>query len=188
MSEKNNIRSVNELGSTWKPAEVQAWLDSVLSGREELPKDFNWLLLAEHAGQLARESDDLEWARVSTRVYDWLHRVELDGNDDSSMALRAYFINKRGSVSGDPLLDPNVILNWFYESLRMSFTEAELGIPKCKETIAKGNIKEPQDLQLCRELRQIKNKLTIINWLVEGDTLHPDKELSKWLDIKATLP
>src|SRR5215208_8134570 len=64
---KKNLRSVNEL-PTWKPAEVQAWLDSVLSNKEELPKDFNWLLLAEYAGQLARRSDDLEWARVSTRV------------------------------------------------------------------------------------------------------------------------
>jgi hypothetical protein len=43
-SGKNNIRSAGEL-DTWKPAEVQAWLDSVLSSREELPKDFNWLLL-----------------------------------------------------------------------------------------------------------------------------------------------
>jgi len=186
MSEKKNLRSVNEL-DTWKPAEVQAWLDSVLSNREELPKDFNCLLLAEYAGQLARRSDDLEWARVSTRVYDWLHRVDLDGND-SSMALRVYFINKRGSVSGDPLLDPNVILRWFYENLPISFTEAELGIPKCKETIAKGNIKGPDVLQLCRELRNIKNKLTIINWMVERDTLHPDEDLSKWLDIRVTLP
>lgn len=186
MNEKTDI-TVNEL-CTWKPTDVQSWLDSVLSSKERLPQRFNWLLLAEHAAHMARWCDDLEWARVGTRVYDWLHRADLDGSDLSSMNLRVYFIKKRGGVSGDPLLDPNVILKWFYESLPLSFAEAQLGIPKCKETIATGNIKGPEDLQLCRELRLIKNKLNVMALLFESDAIRPDEELSKWLEIRTNLP
>lgn len=186
MSDKNNIPSVTEL-FTLEPAEVQSWLDSVLSCRERLPKDFNWRLLAENSAHLARWSDDVEWARVGIRVYDWLHSLDPHHND-SSMTLRAYFIERLGGVSNDPLLDPNVILRWFYENLPMSFVEAEQGIPKCTETIAKGNIQGPDDLQLCRELRQIKNKLNIIALLVESEAVCPDNELQKWLEIRTKIP
>jgi hypothetical protein len=183
MSEKNNIPSVSEV-ATWKPAEVQAWLDSLLSSRDELLKHFNWVLLAYVTSNLARSSDDLEWARVALRIYNVFDRRDECG----PMWLRAYLINKRGGgVSGDPVLDPNVILEWFYESLSMSFTEAELGIRKWKEMIAKFD-RKPADIQLIGELRRIKNRLSIIEFLVEGDTLHPDEELSKWLHIRASLP
>ena len=187
MSKSHNITSVNEL-FTWKPSEVQIWFESVRSGRESVPETFNWLLLAEHAGSLAHRFDELEWAKVGIRVYEWLHRRNLDHFDLSSMFLRAAFILKRGNVEGDPYLDLNLILKWFYETLPMSFTEAQASIPKCKETIAKANIQGPHDLQLCRELRTIKNHLNVLSFLVESGAFVPDDELSKWLEIKYDLP
>ena len=187
MSENNKNITVEDV-FTWNPSEVQMWFDSVRSGRESVPETFNWLLLAEHAGSLAHRLDDLEWAKVGILVYEWLHKSNLDYFDLSSMFLRASFISKRGSVAGDPYLDLNLILKWFYETLPMSFSEAEVGIPKCKETIAKANIKVPDDLQLCRELRTIKNHLNVLSFLVESGALVPDDDLSKWLDLKAKLP
>ena len=187
MNAQNNITSVEELFE-WKPAKVQSWLDSVWARRQGLPAAFNWLLLAQHAAQLARWNDDLDWARVSTRVYDWLHRVDLDGYDESSMTLRAYFINKHGAVIGDSLLDPGVILKWFYESLSIGFSEAEVDIETCNELIAKGKIQDPGVFQRCRNLRSIKNKLSIIALLVESKSIRPDEDLSRWLDIRTKLP
>lgn len=181
---KTNITAVDQLYG-WEPSAVLSWLDSVWSDKESVPESFSWLRLADYAAHTARYDNDLDWAKVGTCIYDWLQQRDPRlGYDRSSMYLRAYFIEKRGSVNGDSLLDPNVILNWFYNSLPMSLVEAQLGIPECKKTIAKADIKGPDDLQLCRELRLIKNNLNVLWALVETGTLVPDDDLSRWLEIR----
>ena len=187
MNENNRLTTVHELFKS-EPTRVQAWLDLVWSGRECVAKDFNWLLLAEHSGFLAHHLDDLEWAKVGIRVYEWLHRVSLDYFDLSSMYLRAAFIVKRGAVPGDPYLDLNLIVKWFYDTLPLSFAETQQGIPTCRETIARGNINGPEDLRVCRDLRLIKNHLNVLSFLVENSVLLPDEQLGKWLEIKTSLP
>ena len=188
MSREKNITSVNDL-FTWEPTEVQSWLDSAWSEQKPALDEASWLGLAEVAATMANRSNDLEWARVSIRVYEWLHGVDSRmGYDRSAMNLRASMIRKLGGVSGDPLLDLQVILDWFWNNVPMSITEARFAIPNCQKTIAEGNVKRPEDLELCRKLRRIKNDLNLLWWLMEDDILVPDEELKAWVELKPELP
>jgi len=104
------------------------------------------------------------------------------------MNLRAFFIVKRAALAGDPVLDLKVILDWFRESLPMSLADATLGIRKCNEAMPKSSAARPEELQICRELRWIKNKLRVIRLLTEGGALVPDEHLSSWLKLRDSLP
>lgn len=168
---------------------VLAWLKSLESGHSSPPEGFNWLGLAEAASCDAREGDrnhpnkaNIKWAEVATKVYDRLaESANADTKDsfmNSSMMLRAAMIVKFGAVPSHPVLDLDLILRWFNDSLKMSYSEA---------AIKAANWKKCQ-IEEIRELRQIKNRLRVISVLADSDKLLLNPEIKSWLSLLDKLP
>ena len=169
--------------------EVERWLEAVRSGQNTVPEGFNWLGLAEQAGFNARTgrlnltvSPDLDWARIATSVYDRL-AWESDPADreslvHSSMTLRAYMIPRLGSVAGDAVLDSEMVRQWFIESTRLTPEEAADRSERWRELEIDG----------IRELRRIKNRLSVVKLLIDGGYFTDDILLNEWLSIAETLP
>lgn len=169
--------------------EVLEWLDDVKNGEKEVPIDFNWLGLAEiatdRAFSLKSSSDlpDLDWARAGIIIYENLaNKCEPQTSSQeslliSSMYIRVRIIIKVGVVAGDKLRDPQIIVDWFFSKLALSLDEVKLIIPKWKESLS--NLKE---------LRRIKNRLTVIKTLCEEGVKLENQEIYKWLILWRSLP
>jgi hypothetical protein len=168
---------------------VLAWLKQVWSGQLQSPENFNWHGFAEAAAFDARSNLDnsslvssLSWAEVATSVYEHLGNsasesaAELYRN--SSMLLRTAMIAKLGSVPGNPVLDIDQVVNWFFNELKISPDEANKKATNWRNC----------NIQEIRELRKIKNRLNIISVLIESDKLTPNQKLSTWLSLKSKLP
>lgn len=132
----------------------------------------------------ARAQGDLAWAQVAIMIYEWLAAggglPPTDGYIDSAMTLRAYMIGKKGPVPGDPVLDMDYIVHWFFENLPISYEEAEH-----KTAFRRWKTSNIQEI---KALRGIKNRLRIIASLVNSGWLQPDQELSAWLSLRDQLP
>lgn len=192
-SKKSKIEQLLEMPSN----QVQNWLKDIWSGKTQIEADFNWLGFAEVAGFIAQTGEknegepDIEWAKIATSIYDWLaattkvNDTSTESFSLSSMVLRAYMINKFGSVSGHPVLDPNHIIRWLKESLVFSVEEAtELAKMWSQSDI---NWKH-QNVKIIRELRRIKNRLARIKSLIDGGKFIPDEEIMEWLSLREKLP
>ncbi|MBW4577689.1 MAG: hypothetical protein KME08_20850 [Aphanothece sp. CMT-3BRIN-NPC111] len=183
--------------------QVQAWLKSIWTGQQQIPEEFNWQGLAYIAADKARgdststsDSPSLEWAKVAISVYDLLAKKysESSGFDSfirSSMMLRAYLILKLGATPGDLVLDPNLIVNWFFDNLKISFKEAWT-IASDWRTLSRDKFKElmqnKQQIEKLRELREIKNRLGAIKLLSQSKQFTLDEEISNWLSLQEKLP
>lgn len=173
------------------PAEVQAWLNRVWSGKEEVPEDFHWHGLAEGAASRAnpfKGTPNLGWAVISAEVYKKL-AYEIDpGSEESylpsAMNLRASLIQKLGVVKEHPVLDPETIVRWFYDNLHISYEAAVERSAKWKESGPRSGLSMADVL----ELNRIKHRLSYIKRLVESGHLDPDEEIAKWLEIRDQLP
>lgn len=188
--------------------QVQAWLNSVWAGQQQVPEGFHWHGLAEGAAFRARGESNLtfhlpniEWAKVSTSVYDFLAENQHNPNSRdsfklSSMMLRAFMIKKNGVVAGDPILDADQIINWFLTKLDVSYDEALIKATAWREFFQRGfkdssgNKKELHDIEVKEilKLRLIKNRLAVIEALAESDQFQPNEELSAWLSLRDKLP
>jgi hypothetical protein len=181
--------SVNELLQQ-EPEQVQLWLERVWSGREEVPPDFNWLLLAEGAAfnavarpQLQSRPPDLQWGRVAAAVYDHLAGQSAQESarhslQCSSMNLRAALIKSYGAVPGDPVLDADRLRRWFFANLTMSPEEAARKAASWRDC----------DLEDIRTMRRIKSRLAILEPLWERGLLERTDELDAWFALKDQLP
>ncbi|MEG5173197.1 hypothetical protein [Microcoleus sp. B3-D7] len=117
---------------------VLPWVKNKLSPKTTAPEDFNWLLLADVFSAKARKSQkdsglpDRTWAEVATAIYDRLandadRKKPCSGESFtiSSMMLRAGAIEKHGVISGHPVLDVNLILQWFWNNIKESCEDVE---------------------------------------------------------------
>ncbi|MBA2679868.1 MAG: hypothetical protein H0U76_15910 [Ktedonobacteraceae bacterium] len=169
---------------------VHAWLHRVWEGLQDIPKDFKWEHLAAAADVLARSGrgpnyysqPDLEWAKVAIALYQYLIDIsdltEHPTLEERMMYLRAYFIMNFGVIRGDPILDVNQIVKWFFQNLYLSSIEAEKRLVSFKELEYTEIVK----------LRYIKNRLTILQFLSSRDLLPPNQELDRWLALREKLP
>jgi hypothetical protein len=169
---------------------VEGWLDDVWKGVRKVPEDFDWPNLAAAITVRARAANgpdcyskpDLQWGRLAIAIYQYtmtlvdpLTKLSLE---NSMMHLKGYLILYYGNIVGDPVLDANRIIEWFFQNLHLSLEEA------VKQA---ANMKNLEIEELLR-LRYIKERLSIIRFLSEDKVLEPDEELSKWLAIQQRLP
>jgi hypothetical protein len=170
---------------------VLIWVNNIFSGQTAQPQDFNWLLLADVASAKARKGEngsglcDRKWAEVATIIYDRLaddaDRKKPGSGESftiSSMMLRAAAIGKLGAISDHPVLDVNLILQWFWDHIKESREDVEKKATNWK-TLPIAEI---------RELRQLKNRLKVIAALADTDKYVLDEELNTWLSVREKLP
>jgi len=184
------------------PTAVRQWVDSVCSGERVSQSDFNWLGLAEVSASLSRRGlepgsiigkDNIDWALASISAYKWLAEKDnrrAEASAVSSMYLRAYLISRCGARSGDPLLDPQIIVNWFWSDLRMSVEEVADKYAGWLDRINARSGKEADRIDVAEflELSRIKQRLLVLRFLVETGVFIPDPPLKAWLDGYAARP
>jgi len=165
------------------------WIQNAWRDTQLVPKDFNWLGLAEVAAFQARRGNefstrlpDLVWAKIAIAIYEYLiektGRAHKQSFELSIMSLRAHCIIALGSVPDDPILDVNRIVQWFFQNVEMTLDEAREKAANWKE----------RPLEEIRELRYIKNRLSIIKPLFLKESLECNQELSDWLELQEDLP
>jgi len=176
--------SLSDLLAGGKSAVMQ-WIVNVPPGQQSLSQKFDWLGLAEAAALNARFELDLDWAKIAISIYDQLaKKVESKSQRESlmysQMNLRAFLIARLGAVPGHPILDPQPIINWFFDSLTLTVEEASERAARWTDL----------EIERVRELRRIKNRLSPIKVLKEANMLPHDSysSLSSWLSIRSQLP
>jgi hypothetical protein len=94
------------------------------------------------------------------------------------MMLRASLIRHIGAKQGDAILDPAAIVNWFFDNLPLSREEAE------QQACNWQNL----PIEQIKTLRQIKNRLSVLDLLAEQHLLDAYPELTGWLTLHDRLP
>jgi hypothetical protein len=195
MSDEGSIENANELLKLG-PTGVRRWVESVRAGERVPPTDFNWLGLAEaSAGQARRGvepgcpigNDSIEWGLAGISCYEWLadtHRGNARSFTLSAMFLRAYLISRCGVKPGDSILDPQVIVHWFFNSLGMSVDEAvaKSAIWRDRLKAQAGTGADRREVTELLELRHIKLRLDVLRFLSEAGVPVPDASVRAWLD------
>jgi hypothetical protein len=165
---------------------VQEWLEQVWSKQTWVSDDFNWLGLAQVAvqkatGTTSEQEAKLKWAEIALNVYAYLTRQDVNGQNSfelSAMHLRAAMIRQFGAVADHPILDGKPIAKWFFDR---TFTPREEVMQ-----VLGGWRKLP--IQDILKLRKIKNRLSVIELLMQDGYLQEHHELREWVMIKKYLP
>jgi hypothetical protein len=180
------------------PEQVQSWLKNVWIEQKQVPEKFNWLSLAELSAFNARElaankseynSPSIAWADVATSVYEFLadkHPEFSPGYLSCSMNLRADMIAKFGAVSSNSVLNTEIIINWFFDNLEISYQEALIKITDWRDTLASNDVakiknKFETDMEDMKKISFIKNRLNTIKILSQSKHFHPSEELNNWI-------
>jgi hypothetical protein len=186
-----NLQDVSNFLLQQPADQAYEWVHNALNDAQNVSQSLNWWLgLAEVASFRARgrsasdDSPNLPWAKIAIETYEYLigktknkHGASLP-YEQSMMLLRTYCIVKLGSVPGDPILDVNDIIQWFFQKKEMSFDEAQ----ERAQDWRKGSLEE------IRNLRYVKNRLSVIKYLVQNYPLETNKELDDWLALWEKLP
>ena len=168
---------------------VQHWLKQIWSEELTVADDFNWLGVAQMASQKAtgfEASDDqearLRWVEIALNVYAYLAKqAERNARESyqlSAMRLRAAMIIQFEPVTDHPILDIKAITTWFFEQTPIERQEVIQLLRNWRSL----------PIQEILKLRQIKNRLSVIELLMEEGHLQEDHELRHWLAIKGCLP
>ncbi len=166
------------------PQDVLAWIQRAWSGQIEVPENFNWLGIAESAGTTANLHADIQWAEVAIRIYEWLALQRSNPSFrhselSSAMSLRSSMMHKHHqTVPGHYVLDPELIVQWFYNELAWNYDEVA---EKTKNWQA-------LSFEQILLLRQIKNRLSKLKHLVNDGYLQPANDLQAWLALYPELP
>lgn len=188
MNQLESTKLLNELLQQ-DACDVLTWVKQVREGKLQSPINFNWHGLAEAAAMEARlnygdnsPTLNLSWAEVATSIYDYLANLAGESAGESflisSMLLRVAMIADFGAIPGHPVLDIDQVINWFFDSLKMSPDEAKQKAPNWRNC----------SINEIRELRKIKNRLKVIFVLIDSGKLVPNVELSTWLSLRSQLP
>jgi hypothetical protein len=166
---------------TLDSSELLTWLQQHREAQQTTAKPINWWLhLAVTPTAHCQSQLDLQWCEVSVAIYEQLARNHPDDEVflHTAMMRRAFTIDRLGAVSGDPLRDPEVVLEWFWNRT-----------PRSPRAIAP-LIPEWQSLPIeqIRQLRAIKNRLSVVRSLVDSGHIKPDHLLQSWLDYQPNLP
>jgi len=158
------------------------WLHEVEKGHQQVPLNFNWLGLAEAASFEARSQKNLTWAEVAITIYqrlvDHTDAIHQAGLISSMMHLKAFMITQLGVVHNNTILDPDYMVQCFFESLPYNYEQAKL----------KAAHWQTLTIQEIKALKLIKSRLSVLSSLVENKSLHPDPELQMWISLQKDLP
>lgn len=168
---------------------VQRILKKVWSEESAVSDDFNWLGLAQVASQKAtgfeasgNQEAKLRWAEIARKENAYLAKqAEPNARESyelSAMHLRAAMIIQFEPVTDHPIVDIKAITSWFCERTPI---ERQDVIPLL------GNWRS-LPIQDILKLRQIKNRLSVIELLMQEGHLQEHPELRQWLAIKSCLP
>ncbi len=176
------------------PADVLEWVRSIPEEERKTFGNANWWLgIAEGAAfrtflpEYAQSGrPNLDWARVAYTVYDYLARRSNDFFTSYKfmykwMLLKVRLINTLGSQPGDPLLDAQEIVEWFFDDLSMTPEEA-----REKAQAARSNLRAA-DIDQLLELRRLRGKIAIIGYLQQPAQLERYEDIQKWLELKGQL-
>jgi len=179
-----------------EPKNLQKWVQSALTREFDVDANFNWLGLAEVLAFNAREGNDVSerilFAGLAVTIYDWLAKTEdpehSDSYIDSAIAVRVYMLSNNYVDSFHPILGINRIKRpW--EGAKFSPSEA-LEIAESfrdKLKIGSSQISLPEREKI-RELRRIKNKMSLINQLPADSDLLKEAKSNGWLEVYSRLP
>ncbi|MHC5536986.1 hypothetical protein ACYOEI_01780 [Singulisphaera rosea] len=116
--------------------DVDFIMDFIESNRSDVhpDNDFHWHFIADSSGFRANHAkiedkrNALSWAKIAVTVYDLLGSV-VDPPDrfvfrSSAVAVRSNMILRYGPMSGDAVLDPKLIEDWFFGDVGLPFDEA----------------------------------------------------------------
>ncbi|HMA37060.1 MAG TPA: HEAT repeat domain-containing protein [Chloroflexia bacterium] len=169
--------------------QVQAWLNRVNEGHAQAPEGFNWILLAEIATRQAKwpqwmeslmedeyQEPNLAWAEVAIAIYDHMAQHEHPSfrppATEKSMLLRAWIIERMGSVPGHPILGTEPLVRWFFETPGIAHSTPY-------------SLRNTHSLKVARqeswEFRELEQRLRILARLVKKQQLNSDTELNEWL-------
>lgn len=165
---------------------VALWLDRVRDGTEIAPAEFNWWLgllyvLSSKARSEAKEHATLLWAPVALSAHDLAsHREEGDKAREVqqlAMYLRSVLISIAGGRAGDPVLDPQIVIQWMLEGLpaltdemRGKLGRLDLPVPELKE------------------LRRVRQRLWPADQLNQQTLERAGRRLTDWLAVRERLP
>lgn len=175
--------------------DVLAWVDGVFADTQQASGDVNWLGLAEAAAFRAVTRSDLPWARVATTVYDHLHQtaafgheqssIDPDPAEDSAMHVRVAMIARFGGRAGDSVLDIGHLIGQIDASLTLSRDEAG----RLAASFHEWSFDQwPRHVGELRQLRAIKDRLTILKTLVASGALQPTEQQRSWIALWDELP
>jgi hypothetical protein len=149
-------------------------------------KHFGWELFASFLASDARRERSLPKARLAVMVYDTLakrvnpeeeYRLRL-----SEMHLRAGLIGEFGARTGDSVLDPEIIVRWFWSVATLPFDEAARLSSEFRD--------HPNEfpIETLRKLLHIKYSLTVLRHIRERGRLEGYPELEKWIELWDKMP
>jgi hypothetical protein len=176
------------------PEFVLGWLFEVWEGLRQIPKEFNWVGFAEVSADLAREKADLNWARVAVLVNSFLiSEIRMYGRVYTSacivppeqrelayctfelrvLSLRVRFLRRQASIPNDPVLDPKMLVQSFFQDLTLSPEEALQHYALGEKALSREQI---------WKLRRIRRNLEYLRPLAERSLL--PQELLPWYSIR----
>lgn len=168
----------------WPLPQLRAWLDGLSIGEPVGGENFNWEGLAFTAASRARDERSLPWAHVALLIYDVLE-ARLPGGDShsvmlSAMNLRAWMIRELGARDGDPVLDPEVIFEWFQGLATLPMEEATRWVALDDWRAI--------PVEMLLKLRSIKSALNVLALIPEAGLVRKHPELNAWLQVRTRLP
>lgn len=175
-------------------SEIREWLTNVNLGKAIVPKDFNWLGLADRAAFKARQlgnfnKNNLIWAKIAVEIYEKLARD--NGGQEclqrSAMMLKTYLIIQVGSDVDPDFLNVARIVDWFFDNLKITYDEVLKRIEYWQKS-AKSTEEMPDYVNNLRLLRKIKTRLKVIALLADYNKISINQELNNWLSLMEKLP
>jgi hypothetical protein len=173
--------------------EVKTWLVNISPSQITSDSEFNWLGFAFVAGSNARKyarenekDESLGWAEISLKIYEKLSETS-DQNishscEMSAMTLRVYLIDNFGDLKGNYVLDSQIIINWFYNSLDLTFDEV------LEESSLWNNLNHEEKILRLKtspdnmiKIMRIKNRLVVIDSLQKTEKIELNDDLKLWL-------
>ncbi|MCE9668453.1 hypothetical protein LY474_11585 [Myxococcus stipitatus] len=167
----------------WPSVDVEAWLQRHVIGEPVDGEFFNWEVFAFTLAARAGDAKDKVQARMALQVYETLANNAASSISRSyrfsAMNLRARMMGELGALAGDPILDPEVVVQWVHDCTRLSLDEAT--------RLASMDLRD-LPIDTVRALRDIKNALTVLSHIEETPRVRDDVELQAWLRLRTRLP
>ena len=154
--------------------------------REDL---VNWRAVAWIASDNARRKLDLAWAEVAAAAYDVLSSDELRQGQQynyevDAMMLKVFLIDRLGERQDHPFLDASLVVQWFLSTMSMSPPEV-MSLAARIQTVPTSTEEYRTTLL---ELRQIKNRLKVIESIKRTDAVRSSAEVQEWCKLSHLLP
>jgi hypothetical protein len=152
--------------------------------------------LAWGSAQIARSTmqsdsfNSLSWACAAIRAYEMMPQyMAQPGIRHSAMMLRAAMIASHGPKADDPVRDPRILEDWFYEIANLPRDEVARNAEECRQRMSQGNITSDSGLVTClSDLRNLKNALSVLEAVGNPDVFLRSADIRNWIGMKGELP